>query len=213
MIEISQNNLKEAAEYLAGIKDGMEKATSIAINRATIKTKTQMKKYVLKSYYIKQGDVGKTLSTKKATKNNPFSTITSKSPVLPLSKFKISVAKEGVNAAVSKKRGDKVRKGAFIGNVREFFGGYWGKRNGKSKFIPDYSAEKSIRVFKRKKRTRLPLKALYGASIPGMIGNETIIRALYNFAEKETSKNLSTAVWNLLFDNQQRVAKKLGGFK
>lgn len=205
MIEISQNNLKEAAEYLAGIKDGMEKATSIAINRATIKTKTQMKKYVLKSYYIKQGDVGKTLSTKKATKNNPFSTITSKSPVLPLSKFKISAVKEGVKAAVSKKRGGKVRKGAFIANVREFLGQQYGETV--------YSEEKSLRIFKRKTEKKVPLFLFYGASIPGMIGNETIIRALYNFAEKETSKNLSTAVWNLLFDNQQRVAKKLGGFK
>ena len=122
MIEISRSDLSEAAEYLAGIKNGMEKATSRAINHTTLKAKTQMKRYVSKGYYTKQGDVEKTLDIKKATWNNPFSAIISKSPVLPLNKFKVSVGTEGVRAAVSKIEGYKLRKGAFISNVKEFDG-------------------------------------------------------------------------------------------
>lgn len=202
MIEISQNNLKLAAELLSGIKNGMPKATARAINHTTAKTKTQMKRTVGKDYYIKQGDVDKTLKVKKASWTNPFATITSKSRVLGLDKFKITVKGGVVRAAVSKIEGYKERKGAFISNVRDFKGGSWEKKGGKNKFIPNYSDTKSIRILKRKSSLRLPLKTLHGASVPGMIGNENIIIALNNFVVKETNKRLS-----------YEVGRLLGGFK
>ena len=185
MIEISRSDLSEAAEYLAGIKNGMGKAASRAINHTTLKAKTQMKRYVSKGYYTKQGDVEKTLDLKKATWNNPFSAIISKSPVLPLNKFKVSVGTEGVRAAVSKIEGYKLRKGAFISNVKEFDGA-------------GYSENKSIRIFRRKTRKRLPLQLQYGASIPGMIGNDNVIAALNKFIGREIKIRLSHEVNYLL---------------
>ncbi|MGL5756750.1 MULTISPECIES: phage tail protein, partial [Bacteria] len=120
MVEISQSNLKEAAELLSGIKNGMGKATARAINHTTAKAKTQMKRKVGKDYYIKQGDVDKTLKVKKASWTNPFATVTSKSRVLGLDKFKVTVKGGVVRAAISKLEGYKDRKGGFIANVKNF---------------------------------------------------------------------------------------------
>lgn len=198
MVEISQGNLKEATELLSGIKNGMEKVTARAINHTIAKAKTQMKKTVGKDYYIKQSDVDKTLKIKKASWTNPFATITSKSRVLGLDKFKVTVRNGTVRAAISKLEGYKERKGGFIANVKNFSGGSWRKEKGRSIFTPNFSHKGGARVFKRVGKKRLPVKSLYGASVPGMISSKNIIVNLNKFVIIETNKRLSHEVGRLL---------------
>ncbi|MGL4787031.1 MAG: phage tail protein [Cetobacterium sp.] len=198
MVEISQSNLKEAAELLYGIKNGMGKATARAINHTTAKAKTQMKRKVGKDYYIKQGDVDKTLKVKKASWTNPFATITSKSRVLGLDKFKVTVKGGVVRAAISKLEGYKDRKGGFIANVKNFSGGSWRREKGRNIFTPNFSHKSGARVFKRIGKKRLPVKSLYGASVPGMIGSKNVIADLNKFVIVETNKRLSHEVGRLL---------------
>lgn len=194
MIEVSDENLKEAAKKLSGIKNGMEKALTRALNHSIAKSKTQIKRSVTKGYYIKSGEVQKTLAIKKASWTNPFATITSKSPVLGLGKFKVTQRAGVLRAAVSKVEGYKERKGAFTGSTRDFKGG----ETKNKKFIPNFSNVKSIRVFKRKGSSRLPIVAQHGASVPGIIGNENVIMALNNFALKETNARISHEVGRIL---------------
>lgn len=198
MVEISQSNFKKAAELLSGIKNGMPKATARAINHTTAKAKTQMKRKVGKDYYIKQGDVDKTLKVKKASWANPFATITSKSRVLGLDKFKVTVKSGVVRAAISKLEGYKDRKGGFIANVKNFSGGSWRREGKKSIFTPNFSHKSGARVFKRISKKRLPVKSLYGASVPGMISSKNVIADLNKFVIVETNKRLNHEVGRLL---------------
>lgn len=198
MVEISQSNLKDAAELLSGIKNGMEKATSRAINHTTAKAKTQMKRTVGKDYYIKQGDVDKTLNVKKATWTNPFASIISKSRVLGLDKFKVSVKNGTVRAAISKIEGYKERKGSFVANVKDFNGGSWKRKQGMNIFTPNFSHKNGVRVFKRIGKNRLPIRQLHGASVPGMIASENVMTNLFKFVIVETNKRLGYEVGRLL---------------
>lgn len=184
MVEITGNNLSEAAKLLGGVKNGMEKVAARAINHTTSKAKNHIKKQVIKGYYIKNQDVEKTLNIKKATWNNPFATITSRSPVLPLGKFKIAASGVELKVAVSKFEGYTIRKKAFIASVKDF---------GKN---PD--SMKSIRIFKRKGKARLPIQLQYGASVPGMIGNQNITKELNEFISKNLEVRLSHEVEYML---------------
>ncbi|WP_047394354.1 phage tail protein [Cetobacterium sp. ZOR0034] len=184
MVEVSGNNLMEAAKMLGGIKNGMERVAARAINHTTAKAKNHIKKQVTKGYHIKNQDVEKTLDIKKATWNNPFASITSRSPVLPLGKFKIAASGTELKVAVSKLEGYTVRKKAFISSVKDF---------GKNP-----SGMKSIRIFKRKGKARLPIQLQYGASVPGMIGNQNITKELDEFISKNLEVRLSREVEYML---------------
>ncbi|SKA01666.1 Prophage minor tail protein Z (GPZ) [Cetobacterium ceti] len=198
MVEISERNLKEAKELLSGIKNGMEKATSRAINHTTSKAKTKIKRLVSKGYYIKQSDIDKTLKVKKASWHNPFSTITSRSGVLTLDKFRVTVKNGTVKAAISKVVGYKERKNTFAVNVKDFNGGSWREVNGKKRFLPSFSHKSGVRVFKRKGKKRLPIEAQSGASVPGMIASENVLEVLSDFVIKETEVRLEHEVGRIL---------------
>lgn len=84
---IEIKNLDKAQRLLSGIKNGVERATSSAINRSIITIKKDLKKDVTSNYAITSTEVEKTLSVKKANFKSPIGFIRSKSPRLSLYKF------------------------------------------------------------------------------------------------------------------------------
>lgn len=202
MINISQNNIDKALESLSGIKNGMGKALSRALNHTMKKAKTQIKRKTSSNYFINQSEVDKTLKIRKATWTNLNSTITSKSKILGLNKFKVSVKNGVVKAAISRVIGYKERKNTFAANVKDFNGGSWQTVNGKNKFFPSFSHKSGVRVFKRKGRKRLPVETQSGASVPGMIGSKNVIESIEKFIYEESGKRLD-----------HEVGRILGGFR
>lgn len=202
MINISQSNVDKALESLSGIKNGMGKALSRALNHTMKKAKTQIKRKTASNYFISQSEVDKTLKIRKATWTNLNSTITSKSKILGLDKFKVSVKNGVVRAAVSKIEGYKNRPGGFVSNVKSFSGGSWRKENNKNIFTPNFSSKKGAMIFKRVGSSKYPIKRLHGASVPGMIGNKDVIDSIESFVYKESKKRLD-----------HEVGRILGGFR
>ncbi|MGL4566922.1 MAG: hypothetical protein ACRCU6_00170 [Fusobacteriaceae bacterium] len=192
MVHIDKNNnIQEAKKMLSGIENGMGKALSRAFNHSISKAKTAVKKKVTENYYIKSGDVEKTIKLKKASISDIEAKLTSKGPVLALNKFKVSTKGGVIKAAVSKLQGYKIREGAFTRRVANFTG----SKNGKVTY-----SETSFknRVFKRKNQNRMPIVEQSGASIPGMLGNKAIVESTHEMIIKETEKRLFHEVGRML---------------
>lgn len=191
MLQIDEKNLQEAKKMLSGIENGMEKALSRALNHSVSKAKTTVRKKATDNYYIKAGDIEKTLKIKKASISDLEAKLTSKGPVLALNKFKVSVRGGAVKAAVSKLQGYKIREGAFTRRVADFTG----SKNGKATYS-DTSFQN--RVFKRKNQSRMPIVEQSGASVPGMLGSKTVMEFAQEIIVKETEKRLFHEVGRLL---------------
>lgn len=195
MIQISDKNLKEAAKLLSGVENGVEKALSRALNHSISKAKTSVKRKATADYYIKSADIEKTLKVRKAHISNLEATITSKGPILALNKFKVKNSAGGVQAAVSKLQGYRVRKHAFVRRVANFTG----HDGNKATFS---QTDFSSRVFKRKNSGRMPIVEQSGASVPGMLGSKTVMGYAEELIVTETEKRLL-----------HEVGRILGGFK
>lgn len=195
MLEIDSKALDEAKRLLSGVEKGMEKALSRALNHSVSKAKTQIKKKATTDYYIKSGDVEKTLKVRKANISDLEAKITSRGPVLALNKFKVSNNGNVVKAAVSKLQGYKVRQGAFVRKVANFTGNV----KGADKPTPTFSkTEFSNRVFKRKNQSRTPIVEQSGASVPGMLGSKTVMGFAEKFIVEEAEKRLLHEVARIL---------------
>lgn len=156
-----------------------------AINRAisTMKTSTNKEARVL--YHLKSGDINKTFSIKKASKNNLRAVIISKDTKLGIEKYKISPKQPrpgkpptSLKVAV-KKDGLKPIEGAFVADIH------------------------GIKVFKRTSKRRLPINRIMGPAIPQIIKNKEIMKNSEKAAIKMYKKRIEHEINRMLGDGSK----------
>ncbi|HJF34178.1 MAG TPA: phage tail protein [Sporosarcina psychrophila] len=154
-VELDERRLKEVQLRLGQFSKKAPNAISNALNRAMNNVNTNIKKEIRKEYHIKVGDINATLTKMRASKGSLSAAVKSKGHLIGLDKFKISPKtinpkrKSLVSIAVKKSGGKKV-KGAFVADA-----------NG-------------AKMFMRLNKDRLPIRRLFGPSVPQMLGNQEI---------------------------------------
>lgn len=187
--------IEEAQKLLENIPNGIERATTRAINRSLTTLKKNLKKEVTKNYGIKSTDVEKSLSTQKATFTAMKGIINSRSPVTSMYKFAKGNSKKGVTVLIKRSEGRKRVKGKSDLNGLPFIArmsnGHYGifQRNKKKRRVQTGN----------KSSVKEGLTQLNTLSTPQMLGNETVMEYVQeNGAKEMLQKNFEREVEKVL---------------
>ena len=108
---IEIRNLAKVEKLLKDIPNGVEKATSSAINRSLVTLKKNVKKEVTDNYGIKSTEVEKAMVVQKAIPMKITGSIKSRSPLLSLYKFLKSNNENEIKVLIKKTSGTQRVRG------------------------------------------------------------------------------------------------------
>lgn len=173
MIKIEPIGLEKVDKVL---KDLPKKANQIkyrVVQRAALAGKSEAIKQAKNKYNLKTEEITKTFKLIKPTKDNPISELISTGKRIRLIKFKVTpkaVPKKRKNIKVSvlKAQGMKTLKSAFIAKMPNGITG----------------------IFEREGRERVPLRQLFGPSVPQLFRDETIKTAIKEKAKEVLEKRI-----------------------
>jgi len=182
VIQIDPKQIERAEILLKDIPNGASKAIVNALNRSVEGARTDAVKKVRERYIIKAKDVRDTIQIKKATYDDLTAIVKASGSPVALSKFKITPSsppktrrKKPIIARVTRGGGGPI-PGAFVAKMES---GHVG-------------------VFERVGKARLPIKQLYGPSVPQMLGHESVTEYVEEQAREKVEKRLEHEINRLL---------------
>lgn len=191
MIELSAEQLAKAEAALSHIPGATQKAAAAAINRAAQSAMTAAARSARENYYVKHGDVLKTMKLYKATPTDLAAMVVSRGYALPLTKFRISPNKPNP-AKAAKARWRKGKSSALVARVRRGEGGP----------IPGAFVARvksgHVGVFRRTSKAKYPVEHLYGPAIPQLLSSRTVSEAVEQRASEQLDARLSHEIERLL---------------
>lgn len=181
MITISEIQQETAQKALYHIKNGANKAISRALNRAADSGKAEAVKRITANYTVKSGSVRNKIEIKKSSEATLRAAVLSKGRPIPLSNFKTNPSNP------PKKRPKVLRAGVLKGGLKPI----------KGAFLARSKSGKAL-VFQRIGKARYPLKALYGPSLPSMLGTEKVSQFVEDRAKEVFDNRLGHEINRLL---------------
>lgn len=189
--KIEVKNIDEIERRLGNLKKKAPNVIANAINRTVTNIKKNMASETSKKYNITSTDVKKTISISRASRSNLIGKTVSKSSPIVLSKFKVSP-----NSPV--KYGNKGKRTPKVYKVSV--------RKGKADKKLDADPKAFIAIMKsghkglfvRTTDNSLPIKQLYGPSVPQMIKNEDSMKKIEEEAQSTLNKRIDAEINNLL---------------
>jgi len=147
---IVDRDLERLAKGLNVSSSKVRTSVSRALNRAASQARTGVDKGVRERIGVKKRDVFKNVTVRRASTRRLESIVKIRGRAIPLGAFKARQTKRGATAKINKTGGRTLYRGTFTATMRS---GHLG-------------------VYKRIGKTRLPLKELYGPSIPTVVEQE-----------------------------------------
>ena len=154
-VTLNQQLLKDVQDKLGSFSKKAPNALSSSLNRAVTNVASNVSKEVRKEYNIKAADIKATLSKTRASRANLSAIVKSRGELLPLDKFKVSPK------TVQPKRKAPIKVGVKKSGLKPLLGAFVADING-------------IKVFERQGKGRLPVRKLFGPSVPQMLKNEEV---------------------------------------
>lgn len=179
VVGVDETTLKYVQYRLGDFSKRAPNAISNALNRGITNVGSNIRKEVRKEYHIKAGDVNATLSRHRANRGSLTATVESKGHLIGLDKFKVNPRtinprrKTPLRVAVRKSSGNTVG-GAFMAEV-----------NGP-------------KLFMRVKKSKLPIRRLFGPSVPQMLGREEIRDFVMNEGQNTFERRLEHEINRIL---------------
>ncbi|MEK5069811.1 phage tail protein [Sporosarcina sp. FSL K6-1508] len=178
-VEVDERRLKEVQLRLGQFSKKAPNAIANALNRGADNINTNIKKEIRKEYHVKAGDVSATLKKHRASRGSLSANVESKGPLIGLDKFKVSPKtvnpkRKSLLSIAVKKDGMKKVKGAFNADI-----------NG-------------TKVFMRSTKKRLPIRRLFGPSVPQMLGNEEIRDVVESQGREKFEERLEHEITRIL---------------
>jgi hypothetical protein len=171
-VEIDATELVSAQKILENFGDAARPIIAKAINRATRGIRTDAARQARSEYNIRARQVRGSFVVTPAKKNRLYAAAVSKGGAISLRHFNPQPSnpgrrpKAGVSVKVSRTR--KKIPGSFVARMP----------NG------------TLGVFQRSGRSRLPIKKLYGPSVPQMLDHDNVLPKLQDGATSRFNKNL-----------------------
>lgn len=178
---VQAERIERAERMLAGVKGGAGKALSRSMNRAIDGARANVVRAVREEYNASPTAIRKTMRVNRAKPGNLEAELVSSGPVLPLDAFDVSPK------TVNGKRRTPIRVGVKKGTRHALDRGFIARvGDGKPK------------VFERIGSARLPIRRLFGPSVPQMIGNDVVIGGIEEKAIDTMNARLDHEVNRLL---------------
>ena len=176
-IETDQGALERAAELLAGVPNGIQRALVSSFNRALLEGRTAGTRQAVGLYTLKSGIMRKTMAMHRANKNNLNAELVSRGRRLPMRYY---AHKPGRDTTGSKRQqvSVAVRKGSLKPVGQGFI------YNGM--------------VMQRVGSSRLPVTQLYSLSVPNILDNEQVVDAIQDRMRQAVHKRLAHETERLL---------------
>lgn len=188
--EIKVANADEIEKRLGNFKSKAPLVLSRAINRSIQNVKKNMGKETSQRYYISSSDVKKTVRVVKATKGSLKAAAISSGEGIALSKFKVSpntpVRYRGASRSPKVYRAGVKKSGGvkpLDGNPKSFVAVMKSGHTG---------------VFTRKTGDSLPIRQLFGPSVPQIVKNEDIMSKINTEASETLQKRIDAEINNIL---------------
>lgn len=190
LYELKVSGIEDVEKRLGSLRSKAPTVVSRAINRAVTNANKNMAKETSAEYYISSGDVKKTLTQVKASKANLSGAVISSGTGIALSKFKVNPG------TVVRYRGKSRSPKTYRAGVKKD-GGVKPLDGDPKAFIAIMkSGHKG--VFEREGDESLPIKQLYGPSVPQMVKNEDIMKKINKEANETLQKRIDAEINNLL---------------
>ena len=203
LIEIDGKELFKVVEALKKYPKEIRPAIASAVNKTMDSTVTQIKKEVATEYTIKQKDIAKAITKKRAKVNNLTAAAIAEGGQVALYKFqhtpnapppkqrykqpvKVKVKKSGGKITVKNKAGNK----AFIQTM-----------NGANM------------IFARKGKKRYPIEKLFSLSVPQMISDKNDSKGSIKRIKERTEEMLTKKIDQEINYRLDKVAKEGGAKK
>lgn len=196
-VHYDQRDLEKVSIRLSEIKHDMPIDTAWATNRTLNYAKSLLAKDVNRRYRITQKDAKDSMSMIKANAMRPMGAIPVKGKPRALVDFRVTHPKKAAPKAAQLR--DGATKPLLKGDIKAFFATMHNSpgENGENR---DHFG-----VFQRQSEARLPIKQLYGSSVPTMIaGNKGIYKQAEKLIADRLAHNLETRV-------QYRIRKANSG--
>ena len=176
MINISvQHNFKQVAVKLFELRtDVLEKAKIRALNKVAAQAKTAASKEIRAAgYNMKAAAIKQKITIKRAVSGDAVVVIRCSGRVIPLIQFWVSGGENGRPVVVKVKNGRKVLNNAFVATMPTGHRGIFERVGNKHK-------KNSKGIW-----SGLPIKQLFGPSIPAAFGNEVVQAALVRLVHEK----------------------------
>lgn len=168
-VTYEKRSIELAQEMLNDIPKGAETAVARAFNRALITGRAAATKEVTKRYAIRSGDVRYTFRLKKATKSDLSAELISGGGALPLRAFS---HKPKTDTTGAKRK--PIRVTIKAGDTKTFTTSFVWNNN----------------IYMRLGEKRLPIKKMFGPSVPSMLGDEDIVDKVQDIMAEAAEKRL-----------------------
>jgi hypothetical protein len=179
-ISLGAERLQHVRNMLVGFETEIPKVVARAINRAVENARSNAVREARNQYNVKAGDIRRTIRISRANKNQPAAVLSSTGPALPTIAFNVRPGtvngRRRTPIRVSVKKGEtSTLDRAFIATV--------GGRTG---------------VYERMGSARLPIRQLYGPSVPQMLDNEKVINTIAEKAREMLDSRLDQEIKRVL---------------
>lgn len=188
--EIKVRNVEEIQRRLGNFKAKTPLVLSRAINRAISNVKKNMGKETSALYFISSSDVKNTVRIVKSSKSSLKAAAISSGGGIALSKFKVS-PKTPVRFRGKSRSPSVYRAGVKKdGGVKPL--------DGNPKAFVAVMKSGHVGVMERKTGKSLPIKQLYGPSVPQIVKNEKIMTKINKEASETLEKRIDAEINNIL---------------
>lgn len=164
-----KRSIELAQEMLNDIPKGAEAAAARAFNRALITGRAAATKEVTKRYAIRTSDVRYSFKLKKATKSDLTAELISGGAALPLRSF---AHRPKTDTTGAKRK--PIRVTIKAGETKTFTTSFVWNNN----------------IYIRLGERRLPIKKMFGPSVPSMLGNDDIVEEVQDIMVEAAEKRL-----------------------
>ncbi|MCM3567854.1 phage tail protein [Neobacillus mesonae] len=154
-VRLDRRTVREVQRRLGDMSSKAPNVLASSLNRAVTNVASNISKELRKEYTVKTTDIKNTLDKTKASRSNLRAVVRSQGELIPLDKFKVSPK------TVQPKRKKPIKIGVKKDGIKPVL----------HAFVTDING---IKVFERMGKPRLPIRRLFGPSVPQMLNNEEV---------------------------------------
>jgi hypothetical protein len=185
-----RSNADKAIFDLLSAASEVPEATVRALNKMADQVKVSASREIRAAGYgLKAADIKKALKVRRASKDNLTATVVASGRPLPLMQYGARQTSKGVSVNVSK--GRKVIAEAFIATMPSGHKGVFVREPG--------ARHKKVGQGKQASWHALPIRELFGPSVPGVLSNDAIQGAIQSLIMEKFPK---------LLDHEQKWASR-----
>jgi acyl-CoA hydrolase len=188
LVELTDEQIKKAKSMLRHLPGQANKVLARSINRAMENARANTVKAVRSQYTVAAGEVRKTLRVRRANAKNLTAMVTSAGKPLPLISFKTNPK------TVNGRRRTPIRVAQRHGSPSTF----------DRAFIARARSGGELNVYERVGKKRLPMRIMWGPSVPQMVENDWVIEDIAQSARDTMNVRLDHEINRVLNEGGAR---------